>query len=61
MTDPVIDQDVIAAGVIAAKKYANTITFMGVDVGGRITDTEYNELVAAVIKAVDDYRSGVSI
>ncbi len=58
---PILNPDVIVAGVIAAKEYADTITYMGIHVGSKITDQEYNELVIAVIKAVDAYRGGTSI
>lgn len=55
------DQDEVAAGVIAAKQYAATITFLGVNVGTKITDEEYKEMVTAVITAVDNYRNAKSI
>lgn len=58
---PDVDQDVVAAGVIAAKQYAATITFMGLAVGDKITDEEYKGLVTAVVNAVDIYREGTSI
>jgi hypothetical protein len=56
-----VDQDTVAAGVIAAKQYAATITYMYINVGTKITDDEYKALVTAVINAVDTYRAAKTI
>lgn len=58
---PTLDKDTVAAGVVAAKEYAATITFMGVAVGSKITDEEYTALVTTIITAVDNYRGGTEI
>ena len=56
-----VDPDEIAAGVIAAKEVLATVTYMGVSVGPRVTDEEYNRIVTAIVVAVEDYRSGQSL
>lgn len=56
-----VDQDEVAAGVIAAKQYAATITYLDISVGDKITDEEYKDLVTAVITAVDSYRNAKGI
>jgi hypothetical protein len=56
-----VDPDEVAAGIAAAKVVASKFTYMGVSVGSKVTEEEYNELVTAIIEAVDRYRAGTSI
>jgi hypothetical protein len=56
-----IDPDEIQVGIIAAKEAASHITYMGIDVGSRITDDQYRSIVTAIVTAVENYRSGTSI
>jgi|HubBroStandDraft_5_1064220.scaffolds.fasta_scaffold2832481_1 hypothetical protein len=56
-----VDPDEIQAGIVAAKEAASNITYMGIDVGSRITDDQYRSIVTAIVTAIENYRSGVSI
>ncbi len=56
-----VDADTVAAGVDAAKAYANTITIMGITVGDKIPDEDYIGIVTAIVTAVDAYRGGTQI
>ena len=56
-----IDPDEIMIGIAAAKEAAAKITYMGISVGDRITDAQYDDIVTAIVVAIEDYRSGTSI
>jgi hypothetical protein len=53
-----IDSDEIQVAIIAAKEAASNITYMGVNVGSRISDDEYRNIVTAIVTAIENYRSG---
>jgi hypothetical protein len=56
--DKLLDPDEIQVAIIAAKEAASNITYMGVNVGSRISDDEYRNIVTAIVTAIENYRSG---
>lgn len=56
-----VDPNEIAAVASAVRKAVSTFEYMGISVGMYVTDEECNQVAAAAVVAINNYRSAPSI
>jgi len=56
-----IDPDEIAIAAQALRTWVNGVTYLGMNVGGHVTDAQLHDAALAAVTAIEDYRSSPAI